>query len=170
MTNLNIKNGFILILFMVFFSCNNDKVGFISNMEYSILPYNKYLGVTDCNQSSLNHNEIKKIEVIIQDELNDILNFNKSRLLERSNTSKKNLENELLFIRQYYSFFNTNKDKIVVIKFMCDPYSKSETWKHNWKIEPIGNVVDGGSCYFEIVVNYTQKQILQSQINSIALQ
>ena len=137
-------------------------------MEYVIFPSLDYPVMENCSSTNLTHKEVNEIELIIEKELSEILEFHKIRLID----SYDNLENEqfkksLIFVRQYSAYLNNKNDKLVLIRFMCDSNSKYETYKNNWKTEPLGNIIDGGSCYFDITVDYTNKRVIKSSINTV---
>jgi Cu2+-containing amine oxidase len=62
--------------------------------------------------------------------------------------------------RQYVPSFNKNGEKQVWVNCFCSAMSV------DWK-QTIVFVMDGGSCFFNLVINLSKKECLQLQVNGV---
>ncbi len=158
------KNIFFLLFILIIISCNKERL-FISGNEYTIIPYNNFPNDIDSKPTKLSAKEILEIEGIISSELNNILEFHKYRMNETyGNSDKELIRKQSKFVRQYIPRLNSNNEKIITIFFICAPKPQFPRWKTQTY-----NIVDGGSCYFNITVNYNTKEILEFHVNSVAM-
>ncbi|WP_157957306.1 hypothetical protein [Winogradskyella tangerina] len=148
-------------------SCTNN-TGNISGMDYVIFQSVESNRFSDHTPTKLNHSEVELIETIIKTELKEIIEFHKIQT-ERiySNSNKSDLENHIKFVRQYLPFRNNRNEKIVFIQFICNPDDKYERYKNEWETKPVGNIIDGGSCYFNFIVDLTNNSLIDVSINSV---
>ena len=157
------KNCLKIILIVVFLSSCSIEQQQINGHEYTVLNITTFLGET----VNLSRNDIIEIESIIGNELEGILEFRKVRLQELySDSEKEKIKNASDYIRQYYSYIDSENQQIVNIKFACK--TDMNMFK-DWKTKPLGNILDGGSCFFDITVNFTTKNVIEANINSVAL-
>ena len=148
----------------MFISCGSNQ---ISGDEYAIIQYEKdewgaILG--DVEPTDLTLEEIKTIEGIIAEIVQRTIKWHNEELEEHYAGLPKDQrnENKFKYFRQYVAGINGNGDKIVWINFFCGPPKKK-----NWKNEII-MVADGGSCYFNLKVNLTEKKYYEYSVNGIA--
>ena len=135
-----------LICFLI--SCNTSNSQKI-DFEYVILD-NKYYSD---KPSSLTIKELIFIENIISNKVEETIEFHEYQSKKKSN-----------FVRQYSTYIDSNGNKIVWINFICD--SNKEILK-DWK-KHIMNVIDGGSCFFNLKVNLDTTEIFDYRLNSVA--
>ena len=82
----------------------------------------------------------------------------------------KNLNN---YRRQYYGYINKDGEKILYVNFLWAKYTFIERLKgyhkdegENWKSER-EIVLDGGSNYWQIEINLTQKKLANLHVNGV---
>lgn len=147
-----------LVFFLLFlvFSCGN-KTGRISGDEYAIF---KTL-YEDESYFELSHSEVREIENIIKDDIKTLKHYRELNSDKLGSKGKKRFEHNT-YVRQYFAYYDENKNKIVEILLMCNPLNKPKE-SGNWKEEFIGNVMDGRSCYPHIRVNFSTKKVIGSE-------
>lgn len=158
------KNIFYLLFILIILTCTEEK-NYISGTEYTVITYTNFPNDIDSKPSKLSRKEILEIEDIISLELNDILKFHKNRTNETYRGKDKELiKKQNKYVRQYVPRLNSNNEKIVTIFFICAPKTQFPDWKTQTY-----NIIDGGSCYFNITVNFNSKKILKTYVNSVAI-
>jgi hypothetical protein len=103
----------------------------------------------DCENTSVNKNELLEIEGILNECVNNY------------NTEHKSKLNLKKYKRQYVIVINKKGEKEVWINFLCDVENI------NWK-EDLVDVSDGGSCYFNLKINLATKSCYNFIVNGIA--
>jgi hypothetical protein len=90
--------------------------------------------------------------------------FNEWKL--RNPRSSDKISNSIIdlryYKRQYIISLNDKREKIVRVNCFCS-HGDSEFWKTN-----VVEVMDGGKCYFSLVVNLDTNQLIYFQTNGIA--
>ncbi len=147
-----------IILLILLISCSKNE---INGTEYTVIEFEK-TGWTslfeNAKPTELNHNEIVEIEKIIEERVSKTIKAYNRKFKELNPNSK----NTTMFRRQYVPYILENGDKIVWINFFC-----YEPENDKWKSE-ILSFRDGGSCFFNIKVNLTEKKYYDFYINGVA--
>lgn len=150
----------------------NSKLHFnVPQEDYVILENRLELGwpQLEGQPTSLSENELIEIELIIQRAIVENNRLQK-KALERHNREYpeypwKETGYELStdgFKRQYVPAINEIGQKIIWINFFCDDWGNEQ-----WKSEII-TVLDGGNCYFQIMVNLATKSYSELGVNGYA--
>jgi len=128
--------------------------------KYAIIPF--YIDSTtkwpfeDCKPTDLTKNDIKGIEVLVKQCID---NYNTEPKQKKGNID--NTINLASYKRQYIAVINKKGEKEVWINCFC---SDSYNPKKDWTKELI-MVQDGGNCYFDIKVNLTTKKYYDLIVN-----
>ncbi len=67
------------------------------------------------------------------------------------------------YYRQYVGYIDDNGNKIVFINAVCKPYGQKSDLKKNWIF-----VLDGGSCFYQIKIDLTNKKCSEFSVNGEA--
>ena len=67
------------------------------------------------------------------------------------------------YYRQYVGFIDAKGNKIIFINAVCKAYGQKDDLKKRWVF-----VLDGGSCYYQIKVDLTNKKCLDFSVNGEA--
>ncbi|MRX68445.1 hypothetical protein SAMN06265349_101540 [Flavobacterium resistens] len=105
-------------------------------------------------------NEINELEILLNKNI-EVINTNKFTPLIHENLNNYN--------RQYIGIFNEKGEKVIYINFLWrenpnHPYkrNKEEKWKTEWS-----DVADGGSYYWNIKYNLTNKTFFNFRVNTL---
>ena len=82
------------------------------------------------------------------------------QLLEKHTEKKDNLSKPLeQYTRQYVGIVHEGRKKVYLNAF-CDDLNQLDAWKTNllW-------VLDGGDCYFQVVIDLEKKKVLRFSVN-----
>jgi hypothetical protein len=66
-----------------------------------------------------------------------------------------------IYGRQYMAVNSPNNEKLVLINLFCDPEN------HEWKKIYV-DVMDGGACYIQVLINITQMKVIDFGVNNPA--
>lgn len=171
----------IFIVFLILFTssgftksnnCDHQTVS-VKNIDTSIiavLPYNtsQYSIFKNAKQGSLNSDDFKLIEVLLNECINEYNPNQEKDYNEMIIAFGKKKVNKSHFIielkrykRQYIVIENSVGEKEVWINCFCD---NEHT---NWKTT-IVDMDDGGNCYFNLKINLTQKKYYELRVNGTA--
>jgi len=67
------------------------------------------------------------------------------------------------YYRQYVGFVDSNGNRIIFINAVCKSYGQKSDLKKNWIF-----VLDGGSCFYQIKVDLTNKKCIDFSVNGEA--
>ena len=67
------------------------------------------------------------------------------------------------YFRQYVGYVDSKGNRIVFINAVCKSYGQKSDLKKNWIF-----VLDGGSCFYQIKVNLTNKKCTDFSVNGEA--
>lgn len=156
----------LLLLFTLILSlsCEENK---INGNEYTIIDYKPeglYSFFGKAKSTTLTHDEIEHIELIIQDVVSSIIDHHNSERKKYLSKfpDKKFLSEYAEYFRQYVPAINEYGEKVIWINFFCGK-PKTDGWKNG-----IVDVRDGGDCYFNLKVNLTTQKYYDLSINSDA--
>jgi hypothetical protein len=102
--------------------------------------------------ATLSATEINKIDVLLRKAVSD---YNRN-----PENSDLKIDSFHTYKRQLVTYVNPSGDKIVWINCCC------YTWGQDWK-KIIIEVSDGGSCYFNLTINLTGKQVSTLRVNGL---
>ena len=113
----------------------------------------------DANPVNLTNKDLKAVDKV----LNDCINAHNSK----QDTTKKfseyiNLEN---YKRQYVPFIDSKGEKKVYVNCFCLPDTQGEF--DYWR-QSLVQVMDGGSCFFQVTINLTNNTYEQLYTNGYA--
>ena len=67
------------------------------------------------------------------------------------------------YYRQYVGFVDSKGNKLIFINAVCKAYGQKSDMKQNWIF-----VFDGGSCFYQIKVDLTNKKCIDFSVNGEA--
>ncbi len=71
--------------------------------------------------------------------------------------------NDSDYFRQYVGYVDGNGNRIVFINAACKSYGQKSDLNKNWVF-----VLDGGSCFYQIKVDLTNKKCIDFSVNGVA--
>jgi hypothetical protein len=141
----------------------NDQVAILDSAKYSILkfdpsPFNFIdWEIPNCSRPSiLLSSEILELEDQLE---KSVVEFN---TYQRSINGSYDPINLTQYKRQLIVFINTNGEKEVLVNCFCSN-ANEPNWKNNFV-----DVIDGGECYFNVIINLTLKNYHRFAVNSLA--
>jgi hypothetical protein len=130
------------------------------NKNYVILPIDfigKRVFGSSAKPAVLTKAEIEKIDEFVTAAVSK---WNSERTPESPYRNQIDL---LKYGRQYVPYINSKGQKEVWVNCFCDHWQHDEAWKKN-----IVWVMDGGSCYFSLKINFAENRYYHFSVNSQA--
>jgi hypothetical protein len=149
----------------------------LDSAAYTVLDYDStsnYLFSQPVTPATLSEAEIRECERVLQGFIDDY-NLKQARNVKRSNAGNPKLESiveryqiKLSDYKRQYMAADHNGEKLVYINCLCQvfvpaPGSESTGWKKQFY-----QVKDGGKCYFQVLLNLKQKNVLKFSVNGEA--
>ena len=72
------------------------------------------------------------------------------------------IENPTKYARQYIPAINSDGEKILYINAFCS-LQGHDYWKNS-----LVEVMDGGECYFQVIINMETKEVVEFSVNGVA--
>lgn len=144
------------LISMMLSSCRNDKYRYtiittnLSNSEEFV-----YSGAAELSDS-----EIVILETLIK---KCIIEYN-NEIIKNTDLAESEYKNYLIedfenYLRQYVPFINEFGEKVIWVNAFC---TTPKNW--DWKTQILGTD-DGGNCYFNLSINFTQKTCHEIRVN-----
>jgi hypothetical protein len=144
----------------------------IDSLEYIVLPYDTakfQMFPTQVRPAELTKAEISQAEVLMLDQVEK---YNQKRTQDYYKIKTKYpdynfqietfiIENPAHYARQYISVINSDGQKIVYINAFC-----SLQGHDYWKADLV-DIMGGGDCYFQTMINLSTKEVLNFSVNSL---
>jgi hypothetical protein len=177
--------NFSIILFFIFLTncqlipkeqqLEVEKKNDLSNLSYVIIPYDTTFKTdfgTDGThrRTELNSDELIVAEKILSTAIKKYNSEQKARIEELNklgsayNFKPEDFDIKLTnYSRQYIPVLNEREEKEIWINFFCDPVKEHPYWKKD-----IVFVLDGGNCYFSLVINLCTMKYHKFYVNGEA--
>jgi len=178
------KTIYVLCVILIFCCCNNAQekqpekkvqneiASFnLDSADFTVLMYTSdWYGLFENAQpSSLTENELIEIEEILKRAVYENNEQQKENLKAHNLKYPKYIWTETRFEltlggyrRQYMPIINENGEKEIWVNFFCGSFGSAK-----WETDPV-IVMDGGNCYFSLIVNLTTKSYSGLGINGYA--
>ena len=145
----------------------------IDSLDYVVLTYDtakNWMFPKDVRPAELTKEEISRAEFLM---LKQIEKYNQIRTEEFHQLDEKHpnhniqletfiIENPAKYARQYIPVTNSDGQKLVYINAFC-----SKQGHDYWKTDLVW-VMDGGDCYFQVMINLTTNEVVDFSVNGVA--
>lgn len=119
---------------------------------------------------ALTKEEISQAELLILKQI-DLYNQSRTEEFHQMNTKYPDynfqietfiIENPAKYARQYIPAINSDGEKILYVNAFCS-LQEHDYWKKG-----LVEVMDGGECYFQMIINLTKEEVVEFNVNGVA--
>ncbi|MFD2247769.1 hypothetical protein [Pontibacter ruber] len=151
-------------------SVNVDSLTYVvftyDSSRYSIYwSFSKNLSLVGLSKEEITLAELLLLKQIDQYNQSQIKIFNEMKVKYPKYNFQKEIfiiENPSNYARQYIPAINSDGQKLIYINAFCT-LQGHDYWK-----DGLVEVMDGGDCYFQLIINLTTKEVVEFSVNGVA--
>ena len=177
------KAVILAVAFMTFLGCktkdtesSTDKP---SKAEYRVNETSRFTVISNTSETKAVTRGIKQLWEPTEEQIHKIENIIKSAVSKDPSVGNRHLKSDSIdsIYKQYVCYVSSTGDSLVYVNASCierevfltdSATNKLEVKKFDWRNKLFGRVLDGGDCFWNMRINFSQKSILELNVNGEA--